>query len=100
MLKELFRIDSPLICDVRGKGLMIGVELVDDGSGQQLVVERVGRIFEAIKDKGVLVGKGGLRGNVLRIKPPMCVNEADAAQCVNAISEALKEELLFARKIS
>lgn len=88
-LKQLASIKSPLIGDVRGKGLMIGVELIDE-NGKPLAVDRVANIFEGVKDRGVLIGKGGINGNVLRIKPPMCITKTDVDTCVSAIADALK----------
>ena len=67
-----------LIGQVRGKGLMIGVELVKDRATKAPAKEETLRVFELAKDHGLLVGKGGFFGNVLRIKPPMCFTQADA----------------------
>lgn len=95
LIKALTEIDSPFIGDVRGEGLMIGVELVstksEPGSIVPLEREKVSDIFESIKNHGVLVGKGGLYGNVLRIKPPMCITVEDAEKCVEAIASSIKD---------
>ncbi|CAJ0585239.1 unnamed protein product, partial [Mesorhabditis spiculigera] len=89
LMKEIERIESKLIGDVRGKGLMIGVELIYE-QGKPLAAARMADIFEDIKERGVLVGKGGINGNVLRIKPPMCITKADADRTIDAIAQALK----------
>ena len=48
-------------------------------------------MFERSKDLGVLLGKGGLRGNVFRIKPPMCLTRADADFLLQVLDQALTE---------
>jgi len=67
-----------IIGDVRGSGLMLGVELVKDRTTKEPAKEACIEIFEKAREMGLLIGKGGLFGNVLRIKPPMCLTEADA----------------------
>ncbi|VDK73686.1 unnamed protein product, partial [Cylicostephanus goldi] len=89
LLKQLASIKSPLIGDVRGKGLMTAVEFVDE-DGKPLPANRMADLFEKVKDNGVLVGKGGLYGNCFRIKPPMCITKKDADKCVSALADALK----------
>jgi alanine-glyoxylate transaminase/(R)-3-amino-2-methylpropionate-pyruvate transaminase len=60
-----FRDEYEIVGDVRGKGLMIGFELVEDKKSRKpLPIEKVALIFESIKDMGILIGKGGLFGNV------------------------------------
>ncbi|KAI6193997.1 Aminotransferase, class III [Aphelenchoides besseyi] len=92
LIDELSKLSGKWIGDIRGKGLMLGVELINE-NGDPLEVNRVADVFEKIKDFGVLVGKGGLNGNVLRLKPPMCITKQDADQCVDAISKAVNEVL-------
>ena len=48
-------------------------------------------MFEKYKDLGLLIGKGGLFGNTLRIKPPMCIHQADADFMLEVIDQALTE---------
>jgi alanine-glyoxylate transaminase/(R)-3-amino-2-methylpropionate-pyruvate transaminase len=79
-----------VIGDVRGLGLMLGIELVKDRATKEPAREECARVFETCRDLGLLVGKGGLWGNVLRIKPPMCLTEADGDFMVEAIDEALR----------
>jgi alanine-glyoxylate transaminase/(R)-3-amino-2-methylpropionate-pyruvate transaminase len=67
----------PLIGDVRGMGLMLGVELVRDRSTKEPAKEATAEVMEQLRERSVLVGKGGLFGNVLRIKPPLCLTAAD-----------------------
>ncbi|KAG7210293.1 hypothetical protein KM043_011837 [Ampulex compressa] len=83
---------SDIVGDVRGKGLMIGIELVSDvKSKQHIRPEHMAQIFEDIKDMGVLLGRGGLHSNVLRIKPPMCITKEDADFTFETITIALEK---------
>ena len=78
-----------LIGDVRGLGLMLGVELVKDRKTKIPAKEECAAVFETCKDLGLLIGKGGLSGNTLRIKPPMCITKADADFMLAVIDGAL-----------
>jgi|CXWL01.1.fsa_nt_gi alanine-glyoxylate transaminase/(R)-3-amino-2-methylpropionate-pyruvate transaminase len=77
--------------DVRGMGLMVGVELVKDKKSKDFAPELAMRVVESMKDQGVLVGKGGLEGNTVRIKPPLCWTEKNADRTVAALEQALKD---------
>jgi alanine-glyoxylate transaminase/(R)-3-amino-2-methylpropionate-pyruvate transaminase len=77
-----------VIGDVRGLGLMLGVELVKDRATKAPAKEECMAVFETCRDLGLLIGKGGLHGNVLRIKPPMCLTEADADFMLEVLDEA------------
>lgn len=76
------------IGDVRGKGLMIGVELVRDRQTKEPASTECAQVFETAKDMGLLIGKGGLHGNILRIKPPMCIQQADVDFALAVLDEA------------
>ena len=78
-----------LIGEVRGLGLMLGIELVKDRATKEPAREECAAVFERCKDLGLLIGKGGLWGNVLRIKPPMCLTPADADFMLEVIDQAL-----------
>ncbi len=80
-----------VIGDVRGKGLMTGVELVKDRKTKEPAKDECARVFERAKEMGLLIGKGGLYGNVLRIKPPMCINRRDVDFIIEVLDIALKE---------
>jgi len=79
-----------LIGDVRGLGLMLGVELVKDRQTREPAREECAFVFETCKELGLLIGKGGLWGNTLRIKPPMCLTTADADFLLEVLDAALQ----------
>jgi len=79
-----------LIGDVRGLGLMLGIELVKDHSSKAPAKEECARVFERCRELGLLIGKGGLHGNVLRIKPPMCLTAADADFLLEVLDAAMR----------
>jgi alanine-glyoxylate transaminase/(R)-3-amino-2-methylpropionate-pyruvate transaminase len=79
----------PMIGEVRGLGLMLGVELVRDRASKEPAGTEAAEVLELAKERGLLLGKGGLYGNVLRIKPPMCLTKADADFMADVIDEAL-----------
>ena len=67
-----------IIGDVRGKGLMLGIELVKDRATKEPAKSECAQVLETCKDLGLLLGKGGLHGSVIRFAPPMCITQADA----------------------
>jgi 4-aminobutyrate aminotransferase-like enzyme len=68
----------PLIGDVRGKGLMIGIELVKDPATKEPAKDESKRFVEQMKNDGVLIGLGGIFKNVLRLQPPLVITEEQA----------------------
>lgn len=80
-----------VIGDVRGLGLMIGVELVKDRTTKEPAKEACLQIFERLRELGVLIGKGGLFGNTLRIKPPLCIHAGDVDCLLEALDQAFSE---------
>ncbi|WP_163511781.1 aspartate aminotransferase family protein [Fodinicola acaciae] len=80
--------DDSIVGDVRGKGLMIGVELVRPG-GKEPDAAAATAVLEATKERGLLVGKGGLNGNVLRIAPPLTLSEEDADEGLAILTESI-----------
>jgi len=79
-----------LIGDVRGKGLMIGVELIKDKEKTPAAAE-AGRLREVCREKGLLIGVGGVFGNVLRIQPPLVIDEKQLEEAVDILDNALSE---------
>jgi alanine-glyoxylate transaminase / (R)-3-amino-2-methylpropionate-pyruvate transaminase len=80
-----------IIGEVRGRGLMTGIELVKDRATKEPAKEECLRVFERLKDLGLLVGKGGLQVNTLRIKPPMCITREDIDFLIEVLDVALGE---------
>jgi 4-aminobutyrate aminotransferase len=80
-----------IVGEVRGKGLMVAMEMVEDGESKRPNVEATARLMEACKDRGLLIGKGGLYGNVIRMAPPLVITEDDATRAIETIEAAVLE---------
>lgn len=68
---------------------MLGVELGVIGSRRSPPIQEAAEVLELCREQGLLLGKGGLYGNVLRIKPPMCLTKDDADFMVDCLDEVL-----------
>ncbi|MBG6106131.1 4-aminobutyrate aminotransferase [Micromonospora vinacea] len=77
------------VVEVRGKGLMLGVEFVRPGSSEPDPA-LTNRVFEAARDGGLLIGKGGLHGNVLRMGPPLTLTEEEAREGLAILVDAIR----------
>lgn len=85
---EAIQARHPWIGDVRGKGLMQGMEIVKDPATKEPDPERMARLMEATREEGILVGQGGLHGTVVRIGPSLLIGEDDIAEGVERLGRA------------
>jgi alanine-glyoxylate transaminase/(R)-3-amino-2-methylpropionate-pyruvate transaminase len=83
-----FQQKHELIGDVRGKGLMLGIELVKDRKTKEPAKAECAQVLELSKDMGLLLGKGGLQGQTIRFSPPMCLTSADADFLLDVLDRA------------
>ena len=89
-LLELQRVHPQTIGDVRGMGLMQAIEMVrDETTGDRTPApEKVATLFEETRTRGLLIGKGGLYGNVVRISPMLTVGQAEIDEALKLMGEA------------
>jgi alanine-glyoxylate transaminase/(R)-3-amino-2-methylpropionate-pyruvate transaminase len=78
-----------IIGDVRGKGLLLGLELVKDRQSKEPAKAETAQVVETCRELGLLVGRGGLWGQTIRLAPPMCVNAGDAEFLIDTLEAAL-----------
>jgi 4-aminobutyrate aminotransferase-like enzyme len=88
-LRELAA-DYPLIGEVRGEGLMIGVELVTDRKTKEPAKAQASAIRKYCREQGLLVGVGGQQANVVRFQPPLTISDSDLDRAVEILDNALK----------
>ena len=82
----------PIIGDVRGSGLFLGLELVRDRRTLEPAAAEAAYIVERLRENGVLAGTDGPFHNVIKIRPPLCFSEADAGLFVTALGRVLSED--------
>jgi 4-aminobutyrate aminotransferase-like enzyme len=80
---------EPLIGEVRGKGLMIGIELVSDRKTKAYATAEAGFVRNYCLEHGVLIGIGGNFGNVLRLQPPLVISDAELDTVFATVTEAI-----------
>jgi alanine-glyoxylate transaminase / (R)-3-amino-2-methylpropionate-pyruvate transaminase len=78
-----------IIGDVRGKGLLLGIELVKDRTTKEPAKTECAEVLEISREMGLLLGKGGLYGQAIRFSPPMCLHAADADFLLDVLDAAL-----------
>lgn len=88
--QALAELDDPGIGDVRGRGLFLGVELVDDRETKAPAAARCTAVVEYARERGVLLSVDGPRRNVIKIKPPMCFGLVEAKLLVHTLAGALR----------
>jgi 4-aminobutyrate aminotransferase len=77
-----------LIGDVRGMGLMQALELVKDRNSKEPAPQETNRLLDAARAEGLLIGKGGLHGNVIRMSPPMNISKSDVDEAARLLDRA------------
>jgi len=80
--------NHPIVGDVRGKGLMVGVELVQPG-GNTPNQAAAAAVLEETRARGLLVGKGGLHNNVIRLAPPMTLTAEELSEALGILTDAI-----------
>ncbi|HEV7924612.1 MAG TPA: aminotransferase class III-fold pyridoxal phosphate-dependent enzyme [Verrucomicrobiae bacterium] len=86
---EKLKAKHNIIGDVRGWGLLLGLELVKDRASKEPAKAECAQLHEACRDLGLLVGKGGLWSQTIRLAPPMCLTQADAEFLLDVLDAAL-----------
>ena len=82
----------PLVGDVRGLGLFLGVELVCDRQSLEPATAEAGYVVNRLREEGILAGTDGPHHNVLKIRPPLCIGAADAGRFVAVLDRVLGED--------
>jgi 4-aminobutyrate aminotransferase len=82
--------DCRLVGEVRGRGLMIGLELVRDRQSKEPAPQEAKAARAALRERGILVGVGGVYGNVVRIQPPLSITADECDRVATAITDILR----------
>ncbi len=88
---EQLQEDHKMIGDVRGQGMMLGVELVRDRTTKEPATQGMLQVMEICREKGLLIGKGGLDNNVVRLQPPLELTSEQIDEACSILNEALSE---------
>jgi 4-aminobutyrate aminotransferase-like enzyme len=90
-LKDL-QARHPLIGDVRGSGLFLGVDLVEDRETRKPATRQASYVANRLRERGILTGTDGPYDNVIKLRPPLIFDEADADSLVATLGSVLEED--------
>ena len=80
---------SPYVGDVRGSGLVMGVELVKDKKTKEPAPDLTKKLIDVCAQNGLLIGSVGIFGNVIRVAPPLVITEAEAHESLDIFEKSL-----------
>ncbi len=83
--------DHKIVGDVRGQGLMLGIELVRDRDTKEPAIQEMLKIMEYCREKGLLIGKGGLDNNVVRLQPPLELTSEQIDEACSILGDAFSK---------
>jgi 4-aminobutyrate aminotransferase-like enzyme len=81
----------PVIGDVRGEGLFLGVELVRERDSLTPAAREASRVVNLMKQRGILMSTDGPLDNVLKIKPPLIITESDVDMVLRCLDDVLAD---------
>jgi 4-aminobutyrate aminotransferase-like enzyme/Ser/Thr protein kinase RdoA (MazF antagonist) len=81
----------PLIGDVRGSGLFLGIDLVRDAASREPAAEEADYVVNRLRERGILAGTDGPHHNVIKLRPPLIFSEADADFFCDTLASILEE---------
>jgi 4-aminobutyrate aminotransferase-like enzyme len=82
----------PIIGDVRGLGLFLGIDLVRNRTTREPVTEQASYIVNRLRDRGILTGTDGPYRNVIKLRPPLVFSEAEADLFLSTLDDVLGED--------
>ncbi|MFW9864832.1 MAG: aspartate aminotransferase family protein [Candidatus Thorarchaeota archaeon] len=90
LLKTL-KANHKIVGDIRGQGMMLGIEIVRDRDTKEPATQEMLNVMEICRQNGVLIGKGGIDGNVIRIQPPLELTPDQAKEACRVLDIAFSE---------
>lgn len=83
--------DHKIVGDVRGQGMMLGIELVKDRETKEPAIQEMLQVMEYCREKGLLIGKGGLDNNVVRLQPPLELTSEQIDEACSILGDAFSK---------
>jgi 4-aminobutyrate aminotransferase-like enzyme len=83
--------DHPMIGDIRGRGLFLGVEIVKDKKTKEPAGDELYEVILEMKRRGILIGSDGPNNNVIKFKPPLTIQKRDIDKIIDTFFACMKD---------